>query len=233
MFRWWFPESKCLSMPVLHALTGCDTTSAFWNKGKRIHVANWTKNPWFSDVPVDLATNTFKKITADSDEFKNIEKFVSKLYSAEETSVNNVRKSMFCHTTQDLRRLPPTRDALLQHCKRMIYQGGVWTQAHDAQCVPPSPEEYGWRKEASGTWSPLWIALDTITNATKELLKCACKKVCTSCKSIKWWHRVQTCANFSVHIGLCRHIVTVDLHAFTIKVKRFYWRFCNIIYRRI
>ena len=132
-----------------------------------------------------FGNNPFKKITADSDEFKNIEPLVSKLYCAERTSVNNVRKSMFCHTTQDLWRLPPTRDALLQHCKRMIYQGGVRTQAHDAQCVLPSPEEYGWRKEASGTWSPLWITLDTIPNATKELLKCACKKVCTSCKCMK------------------------------------------------
>ena len=68
---------------------------------------------------------------------------------------------MFCHTTQDLRRLPPTRDALLHHCKRMIYQGGIWTQTHDAQVVLPSREEYGWQKEACGSWSPLWITLET------------------------------------------------------------------------
>ena len=108
--------------------------------------------------------------------------FISKLYGAEGSNVNNVRRSMFCHTTQDLRRLPPTRDALLHHCKRMIFQGGIWTQAHDAQVVLPSPEQYGWRKEASGTWSPLWITLDIIPTATKELVKCTCKKVCTSCK---------------------------------------------------
>ena len=36
---------QCLSMPVFHALTGCDTTSAFRNKGKRMCVATLKKKP--------------------------------------------------------------------------------------------------------------------------------------------------------------------------------------------
>ena len=93
---------------------------------------NVEKYSWFSDVLIQLATEPFKQITIESDEFRQIETFVSKLYSTDGISVNQERKSLFCHTTQDFRRLPPTRDALLQHCKRVIYQGGIWTQAHDA-----------------------------------------------------------------------------------------------------
>lgn len=177
--------NQSVSLPLFHALTGCDTTSAFRTKGKRICMTTWSKNQWFSDTLVQLATNPFKPLNTDSKEFQEIEKFVSTLYCASGTSVNQVRKTMFCHTTQDLRRLPPTRDALLQHCKRVIHQGGIWTQAHDAQTVVPSPDQFGWRKEASGQWSPLWITIDTIPSATKELVKCSCKKVCTSCKCMK------------------------------------------------
>ena len=180
-----FGPKDCVSMPLFHALTGCDTTSAFRTKGKKMCMATWKKNPWFSDVLVELATNPFNQITMDSQEFHEIETFISNLYSSEGTNVNQVRKSMFCHTTQDLRRLPPTRDALLQHCKRVVYQGGIWTQAHDPQVVPPSPEQFGWHKDASGAWNPVWITIDTIPSATKELTKCACKKVCKSCKCMK------------------------------------------------
>ena len=180
-----FGPKDCVSMPLFHALTGCDTTSAFRTKGKKMCMATWKKNPWFSDVLVELATNPFNQITMDSQEFHEIETFISNLYSSEGTNVNQVRKSMFCHTTQDLRRLPPTRDALLQHCKRVVYQGGIWTQAHDPQVVPPSPEQFGWHKDASGAWNPVWITIDTIPSATKELTKCACKKVCNSCKCMK------------------------------------------------
>ena len=176
---------QCVSMPLFHALTGCDTTAAFRTKGKKMCMETWKRNQWFSDVLIELATHPFKQITPESHEFKEIETFVSKLYSAEGTTVNQVRKSMFCHTTQDLRRLPPTRDALLQHCRRVMYQGGIWTQAHNANFDLPSPEQFGWHKEASGLWSPLWITSDTIATATKELIRCACKKVCTSCKCMK------------------------------------------------
>jgi len=51
---------QCLSMPLFHALTGCDTTSVFRNKGKRMCMATWTKNQWFSNALIYLAMNPFR-----------------------------------------------------------------------------------------------------------------------------------------------------------------------------
>ena len=40
--------------------------------------------------------------------------------------------------------LPPTRAALFEHCKRAMYQAGIWTTADEPIQQAPSPGEMGW-----------------------------------------------------------------------------------------
>ena len=60
-----------------------------------------------------------------SDSFKQLQKFVVQMYSKglDVESVNEARKILFGQN-QNVERLPPTADALLQHTKRSIYQAG-------------------------------------------------------------------------------------------------------------
>ena len=53
---------------------------------------------------------------------------------------------------------PPTKAALVQHTKRVIYQASFcWRQALDIHPDRPSPGKWGWTSRAE--WRPLWTTL--------------------------------------------------------------------------
>ena len=64
-----------------------------------------------------------------SEHLQMLERFAVILYDkwSSSCSINETRKQLFCHENRAMDRLPPTKDALLQHVKRTIYQAGIWT----------------------------------------------------------------------------------------------------------
>ena len=71
---------KSRVLPMFHALTGCDTTSSFKNKGKRMFFLAWKKHPRLTEVLQHLADKPFDAFPIDSPLFKIIEEFVIKVY---------------------------------------------------------------------------------------------------------------------------------------------------------
>ena len=110
-------------LPFFHAFTGCDTTSAFKGKGKKTAWQTWKAYQAMTAVFAELSQNPFTSIDENSTTFGSLEKFVVQMYSRsiDTTSVNEARKLLFAQWT-NMERIPPTRDALLQHTKRTIYQ---------------------------------------------------------------------------------------------------------------
>ena len=45
----------------------------------------------------------------------------------------------FCHMNRAMDKLSPTKDSLLQHIRRVVYQAGIWTISTQTQLVAPSP----------------------------------------------------------------------------------------------
>ena len=88
--------------------------------------------------------------------------------------------------------IPPTRDALLQHCKRAAYQAGIWTTSTVTQQQIPSPEGNGWTLDGeTNSWLLAWTNLEVASKACSELVKCSCRSVkgCgerCSCKKVNW-----------------------------------------------
>jgi len=88
--------------------------------------------------------------------------------------------------------IPPTQNALLQHCKRVVYQAGIWTTSDLAQQQAPTPEGHGWTMDSeTKSWLPVWTTLPMSSKACSELVKCGCKsaKGCgarCSCKKAHW-----------------------------------------------
>ena len=63
------------------------------------------------------------------DIFDIMQWFVVLLYNrtCDLINVNEARKQLFCQGLRILETIHPTEAALLQHCKRTVYQGGyVW-----------------------------------------------------------------------------------------------------------
>ena len=166
---------KAKALPMLHALTGCDTVSFFSGKGKRTAWDTWSVFPAVTDVLADLSSVP-ESIPDDS--MPLIERFVVLLYSRTSTALtmNEARQELFSKKSRAIENIPPTQAALLQHTKRAAYQAGhVWGTALIAKPQIPSPQEWGWRREGN-EWKPVWTVLPQAQESCCELIHCGCKK---------------------------------------------------------
>ena len=105
----------CESLPFFHAVTGCDTTSAFHGRGKKAAYDTW--------MALSSATPAFKFLSdrpssVDPVHFGNVERFIVLMYSHSFPlhEINGACHFMF-GSNRTIKNLPPTQDALLQHVK--------------------------------------------------------------------------------------------------------------------
>ena len=139
-------ENVCRALPALHAFTGNDYTSAFFGigKGKALKILIDSEefqlafgqigNSYYFDAPL----------------FDVINLFVTKLYGISgcaNTDEARYKKFVSGKKTPDPQYLPPTRDALLCHCKRVAYVTAVVKNSSNASHKSPSPDQKGWIKD--------------------------------------------------------------------------------------
>ena len=74
----------------------------------------------------------------------SLETFVCKWYGHSLTDIKQARYRAFC-LNQSMHGIPPTLDALRQHCKRTAYQVCIYRRAMQQYINPPSPIGYGWK----------------------------------------------------------------------------------------
>lgn len=171
-------ETKSLALPVFHSFTGCDTTSGFFGKGKKIAWEGWKCYPDVTEVFTHMALNPYIHLDYGSRYFQILERFTVILYNKTSIleSVDEARMELFCHGNKTMEKLPPTKAALLQHSKRAVYQASVWTTGDRAKQNRPSPEGWGWTWDDDiKSWTPIWTTLPVASNACAELIKCGCK----------------------------------------------------------
>ncbi|CAH3124044.1 unnamed protein product [Porites lobata] len=152
------PSPPCL--PIFHALTGCDTTSFFAGYGKRPAWAVWENFPNVTSTFLELA-GTPSSISEEN--LCTIERFIILIYDRTNhlSKVNDARKCLFTKKGRGLEGVPSTRDALEQHVKCAVYQGGyVRGQATVLKPVLPEPTNWGWtlgREKQVQRAAPLWL----------------------------------------------------------------------------
>ena len=72
--------------------------------------------------------------------------------------------------------IPPTQDSLMQHCKHVVYQAGIWTTSDMAQQQTPSPEGQGWTLDGDKMASSMDNTTQpVVSKACSELVKCSRK----------------------------------------------------------
>ena len=135
---------KAYALPAFHALTGCDNTSFFSGVGKQSACAKWCTRP---DLTAALCHLMQKPLTLSSEDIQVIESFVVSLYSATcpLTEVNQARQHIFTQLSGTFEYLPPTKAALIEYIKGVIYQAGyMWGQSLVAVQILPSARSSGW-----------------------------------------------------------------------------------------
>eukprot|EP00745_Piridium_sociabile_P029611 TRINITY_DN48831_c1_g1_i5.p1 TRINITY_DN48831_c1_g1~~TRINITY_DN48831_c1_g1_i5.p1 ORF type:complete len:333 (-),score=65.80 TRINITY_DN48831_c1_g1_i5:455-1453(-) len=95
--------SKAMALPAFHALTGCDTTSAFFGKGKKTAWSVWQSLPELT-LPLQLLSCPNPSVEMVRTHTTMLERFVIQLYGVYDddiTSVDAARLYLFLHKGRD------------------------------------------------------------------------------------------------------------------------------------
>ena len=173
-----------LALPFFNAFTGCDTVSSFYGKGKCKAYDVWVKSERKDDFPDVFVELGGKPTNATSDHIDLLESFVLQLYGSRHDTLGAARLDKFQKSTDnDLRLLPPSKDALRQHIYRTSYQAGyLWRQSVEELDIP-DPGQWGWKTDSKGDFQPLWTTSQPSVTVKNFIETCSCKTgKCKSCK---------------------------------------------------
>ena len=132
-------ESTCLGLLFFHAFTGSDATSLFYKL---------PKNTWFTVLKqhpkMDEMTEAFQELSWLPSEqtvarcMSAIAAFVSYAYVKMEVCVNELRYEIFVSSSSnELRDIPPSLDALSLHVCRSAFQAGwIWGNSVSQAACP-------------------------------------------------------------------------------------------------
>ena len=169
----------CRAIPALNAFTGNDYTSAFYGIGKS-KAFNLMKDSDEFQTTFSLFGNSFE---FDANLFASIESFVCAMYGRKCSNTNEARYKKFCSSkkkTPEPQKLPPTRDALLCHCKRVSYVTALVKRSLENSPQVPSPVNHGWIME-NNMLTIDWMLLPIAPPNVLDLISCNCSK--TMCRT--------------------------------------------------
>lgn len=164
------------SLIGFHALTGCDSVSAFSLKGKWRPLQKVMKNKKFVEAMQDIG----KCWTVAGTTFAAIEEFVCSMYGKSGTSVNNLRYELHCAKGGKIEpdALPPCQSSLRLHVSRANYQAAIWRRALQASPEVPPPVGHGWTVDETNHLTFEWLGSKSAPEEVLELLSCTCRRTC-------------------------------------------------------
>ena len=156
----------------LHALTGCDYTSAFFRKGKGKPFERLQKD--------DLYIKDLQSLTLEPD-INAITSFVCRLYGFNCNNINVARFKVFLCMSEGTKSkplarikrincasLPPSAKSLANHIKRANFVAEMRKNANEPQRTNgESPLDYGWKSTSQG-YLPEWFVGNALPSALRN-----------------------------------------------------------------
>ena len=178
---------SCDILLFVYAMTGSDTTSALYKKGKVRALRLLQNNQVLRDQ-----VKIFNQKDASRNAIKDAgEKFILKWYGSKSKSLNELRYFMYnkiiakkkLSTSFQLASLPPTSAAAEQHSYRVYLQVQEWL----GNCLDPT--KWGWSM-IEKSLKPIPTTKEVAPLKLLNLISCNCKVACNKrCK----------CAQFGMH----------------------------------
>ena len=155
------------ALPSLHAISGCDSVSAFNGIGK----AKWLSTMEKREEHMNVMTLLGESLEVTESLFAIIKIVVCHLHQMpEESNINIASYKKFCRAkTTEPYQPPPTKDELLQHVKRANYQSLLWKQALNTNFEPHSPIGHG-RQDDEGSLEIVWMECKPAPESMLELI---------------------------------------------------------------
>ena len=164
------------ALPSIHAISGCDSTSAFSGFGKTKMYKAMTKEGTFLKAASRLGTS----MEIDEDVLDTLEEMFCTLYGYKnDRRINECRyKAILKKKLPKPEKVPPTQDSLKLHLMRCNYQIYEWRNALDVNHVPNDPDGHGWERNEN-MLKIKWMTANPAPEEILEFTTCSCKK--TSC----------------------------------------------------
>jgi len=166
----------CHSLPLLHAFTGCDTTSRIFGIGKPSVLKLFQKKPSFRGFCEKfLAATTTSSIVQCGESL-----MLALYYGSDSENLNRLRYKSFTskvitNSSVQVQTLPPTfTDAADQHSLRVFYQTQVWMGNRVLNSL-----DYGWKHEKDRL-VPVKVTLPPAPEKLLQKVRCVCKIHCDS-----------------------------------------------------
>ena len=175
-------QAKSAALPAFHALTGCDTTSSFFGKGKKTAWTVWQSLPELT-VPLQLLSGPHPSEEILTTYTEVLQKFVLHLYGVSQIDISTVnagRRHLFLKKGKDFLHMPPGSDAFHQHLLRVAYQSGhVWGNMLNKDAGPLPVTDWGWQSESPDVApTPVYRTIQILSKKMPELASCQCKTPC-------------------------------------------------------
>lgn len=160
---------------------GCDSTSAFYNKGKL--------KPWkvlcegkYSACFAALGKN----FDTPPEVYSGLQEFVCEVFGARNAKeVNEARYQLFVGGCFDGSLLPPNLQCLVKHIDRCNYQVFIWKNCLEKNSCLPSPVSHGWissNGELDIDWGVGMVAPKELLKVANCHCKTGCRTLVCSCK---------------------------------------------------
>ena len=182
------------ALPGLHALTGCDSVSGMYGKGKVRAAKLVYKSEDFQKTMEEVGTS----VALTDDLFERLQIFICHLYGQKTLKkVNEARYNMFRLGTHSEQLLPPTEDSLKKHLMRANYQAAVWRRSLEPIQDLPGPVGNGWLL-TDGVLEVDWADLPPAPDSVLKTVQCSCKKGGCSSSSTGEFTYVKHCVYFLI-----------------------------------
>ena len=173
-----YGQNYSSALMVVHAFTGCDSTSAFKGIGKIKPIKIVEKRKQFVDALAvvgdswDVSSSmlkSFEEFTCCMYRFPRFSSLdVLRYHLLEKKCINN--DTLDPKRNVDLSAFPPCQKTLKQHIQRTTYQVGILKRAFDQFPEVPDPEDSGWVKNI-GVLEPLWCEGEILPACLADLVK--------------------------------------------------------------
>lgn len=160
---------KCGQLLALHALSGCDTVSFPYGKGKASALSLLHKHG-------DLGLEVFGDMSTSDDQIKSTGITFFNLWygSKTQTSMNELRHALFTSNakTPKIKSLPPTDEGIIEHLRRAHLQTMVWKFANQKDPPIVDLSKFGWKIETIPV--PKYGVTDIAPKDVLKVIACSC-----------------------------------------------------------
>ena len=170
-------EELCEALPLLHVISGCDTTSRIHSVGKPAVIQKFHSNKDFRRLAKTFACRSKPQcdvMAAGEKLTLFLMGATKKEMSMDDKRLANYYKKIAGKNAIKPEGLGPTSDATAQHSLRVYYQVQVWKGNNELNA-----EEWGWRKTTRGILIPVAAMKPPALQELLKIIRCACLTDCT------------------------------------------------------